>query len=106
MKSRVWNRVELRELNMLRVAGGDNNPGTMSSVQQRSTIDGADNRSDGRASFCLMKPSQVENIVKSANLTCQQLQTNHLFHPSQPEIKVNDNEIQLVCPIALSKADC
>lgn len=84
--------------------GGDNNPGTMSSVQ-RSTIDGADNRSDGRASFCLMKPSQVENIVISAILTCQQLQTNHLSHSSQPEIKETDNEIQLVCQIALSKAE-
>lgn len=57
--------MELRELNMLRVAGGDNNPRTMSSVQ-RSTIDGADNTSDSRTSFCLMKPSQVENIVISA----------------------------------------
>lgn len=96
--------MELRELNMLRVAGVDNNPRTMSSVQ-RSAIDGADNRSDGRASFCLMKPSQAENIVISAILTCQQLQTNHSFRSSQSEIKVNDNEIQLVCPIALSKAE-
>lgn len=50
----------------------------------------------------------LSNEAESSGEHCHKcdprLQTNHLFHSSQLEIKVNDNEIQLVCLIALSKA--